>query len=97
MGIKHGREYRDIIQDFSRAIITIHGCNELFEMEDADWAEMNAEQKMELVQTLADDIFYALAADPQIEIGDSVIQHDPVNHVIKVVNNEQVIHLVRLV
>ncbi|OGX68288.1 MAG: hypothetical protein A2189_02410, partial [Paenibacillus sp. RIFOXYA1_FULL_44_5] len=72
-------------------------CHELFEMSMKEWSKLTAEVQKELVQTLSDDIFYALGADSKLQIGDSWIIHDSVHHIIKISQDEKVVHIVYLV
>ena len=44
MGIKFGREYKDIVTDFVRGIEMVDGFYELLEMNAEDWQELDAER-----------------------------------------------------
>jgi len=97
VGVKFNREYKEILTDLTHAVSTIPDCHDFFEMNGADWQKLREDEKVELVQTLADDIFYGLGLDPQMEVGSGQIEYDPKNHVIKVTTDPQVVHIVRLI
>jgi hypothetical protein len=97
MGVKHGREYSDILNDLVRALGQLTRIHEFFDMEASDWLALEPSEQEDCLKTLADDIFYGLDSDPVMEVGDGVIRHDPENHVIRVHNGENVISLVYLV
>jgi hypothetical protein len=97
MGVKHGREYSDIIADLVRSIGQLSRIHEFFDMEASDWLALELSEKEDCLQTLADDIFYGLDSNPVMEVGDGVIRHDPESHVIRVHNGDNVISLIYLV
>jgi predicted fused transcriptional regulator/phosphomethylpyrimidine kinase len=97
MGVKFGREYADIIEDFYSAIRSIDRINEFFEMSEEDWQQLEAEDQNECVKTLADDIFYGLGTEPMIHVGGGVVVYDRDHHIIKVFNGEKIVHVVNLV
>ncbi len=97
MGVKYNREYQDILSDFSRAIAAISDCHELFEMSAEDWLELTDEEREEIIQTLADDLFYGLGSDKRMTIGSGVVEYDSKSHVIKVTAIPQVTQIVRLI
>ncbi|WP_159881942.1 hypothetical protein [Paenibacillus puerhi] len=97
MGIKFGREYKDIIGDFTEALQSVDGCHEFLEMEEGDWAELAPEDRTACMQTLADDLFYGLGTEPTMSVGDCQVTHDPKRHLIRVDRGDtftRVIHLV---
>lgn len=57
MGIKFGREYKDIVTDFVRGIEMVDGFYELLDMSADDWQELEQDEQEECLRTLADDIF----------------------------------------
>lgn len=96
MGIKFGREYSDIINDFTDALTGIGECYTFLEMSAEDWEEMNVSERQECMKTLADDLFYGLGAQTQMSIGDCLVTHDPKRHVIRIDHGDtftRVIHL----
>jgi hypothetical protein len=97
MGVKHGREYSDIIADLVRGIGQVNNIYEFFEMDKADWLGMEPIEQQECLQTMADDIFYGLDAEPVMEVGDGIIRHDRDNHIIRVHNSDNLISVIYLV
>ncbi len=97
MGVRFGREYQDIITDFSDALSRIPDCYECFEMTDEDWQQLEHEERDSYVRTLADDLFYGLGVDPEIQVGSGEIRHDPSRHVLQVTTPDGVVQIVRLI
>ncbi len=97
MGVKFNREYRDIIADFVFALSHIKDCYTLFEMTSDDWLALAAEEREEVIRTLADDIFYGLGSEPSMAIGNSRVEYDKKQHIIKVIVPDNVIHVVNLI
>jgi hypothetical protein len=97
MGVKFGREYTDIIHDFTRAMRDIDGINEFFEMNADEWSQLEQNEQYECIQTMADDVFYGLGAEPSVQVGQGTVVYDKSNHIIKVFSGENVVHVVNLV
>ncbi len=97
MGVKFKREYEDIVEEMTKAIISIHDCYDLFEMSQEEWGLMDQDEQKECVRTLADDIFYGLGNLPNLSIGSGKIEYDADNHILKVSSVPQVTHLIHLV
>lgn len=97
MGVKFAKEYEDIIKDLSEAIKDIEGSYEFFDMEEGEWEALGGEQQKECMTTLADDVFYGLGADPEMELGTSTISYDRTNHIIKVSYTDKVVRVIHLV
>ncbi|MCY9661499.1 hypothetical protein P5G65_20380 [Paenibacillus chondroitinus] len=97
MGIKFGREYKDIVTDFVRGIAMVNGFYELLEMSADDWEELEPEEQEECLRTLADDIFYGLGNSPVMHVGAGSVRHDPSNHVLKVHDGEKLVSVIYLV
>lgn len=97
MGIKFGREYNDIINDFTDALQGVEGCYDFLEMSADEWDSMNEAERKECMKTLADDLFYGLGVETQMSIGDCMVTHDPKRHFIRIDQGDaftRVIHLV---
>ncbi|MDF2721243.1 MAG: hypothetical protein K0Q59_918 [Paenibacillus sp.] len=97
MGVKFNREYSDIIRDLGAALANIDNCFEFFDMEPADWEQLNDEEQTDYLRTLADDIFYGLGSEATIEIGEGKVQYDSTNHHIRVWTDSQIVQLVKLI
>ncbi|MEK4248340.1 hypothetical protein [Paenibacillus sp. FSL W7-1287] len=97
MGVRHAREYRDILQELTDAISNIEDCYLFFEMDVEAWNELQGEEKHEVLEALADDVFYGLGEHPEIEVGSGQVIYNSKLHHIVVKTNDQVYHTVRLI
>ncbi|MCR8636071.1 MULTISPECIES: hypothetical protein [Paenibacillus] len=97
MGIKFGREYPDIINDFTEALYSMDECYSFLEMTSEEWNELEPEEQQECIKTLADDIFYGLGSDPKMIVGKCTISHDKDKHVIVIYHGEKLISVIYLV
>lgn len=97
MGVKHAREYEEILADLTDAIHAIGDGYLFFDMEAADWEALSEPERKELMQTLADDVFFGLGENDVIEVGSGVITYRPKHHCIEVAVNGKESRLVRLI
>ena len=97
MGVRHAREYADILKDLTAAVAEIEGSFTFFEMEPEEWAELPAEDRQEVMEALADDVFFGLGEDPVIEVGNGVITYNSKYHIIEVSQDDKVTQIIRLI
>lgn len=97
MGVKFGRVYKDIIDDFSAALGQIGDLYTCFEMSENDWSELEEEERNECIRTLADDLFYGLGTEETLAVGSGTVTHDADRHVLKVHTEPDVVTVVYLV
>ncbi|MGM1049902.1 hypothetical protein SAMN05661091_5922 [Paenibacillus uliginis N3/975] len=97
MGVKHGRDYGDILTDLTEAVGRIPDSYVFFEMESEDWSNLNDTEKNEVHEALAEDLFYALGTEPVISVGSGVVIHDQTNHRINILIGEEELAFVALV
>ena len=97
MGIRHAREYSDILQDLTEAIGQIVDCFRFFEMEAAEWGILSTEEKHEVLEALADDVFYGLGEESVIEVGSGTISYKAEHHIIEVGQGDKVSQIIRLI
>ncbi|WP_429374694.1 hypothetical protein [Paenibacillus sp. DS2015] len=97
MGVKHGRNYDDILQEFSTAVSQITDCYEFFEMEHDEWEQLPEEGKKEVLEALAEDLFYGLGTDSMINVGSGVVIYDCDIHRINVLIGKEEITFVSLI
>jgi hypothetical protein len=97
VGVKFNREYEDIVEEMTKAIISVQDCYECFEMNQDEWNQMDQDEQISCIRTLSDDIFYGLGNLPILTIGSGKIEYDSQNHVIKVFSTPQVTHLIYLI
>lgn len=84
MGVKYVRKYSDIIDELSLALVDMEKINELFYMEEVYWLALTKEERIEYINTLADDIIYALGDQSSIAVGTGNVEYDNKRNVIKV-------------
>ncbi|CAH1222108.1 hypothetical protein PAECIP111893_04815 [Paenibacillus plantiphilus] len=97
MGVKHAREYEEILADLTEAIHAIGDGYLFFDMEAQDWESLSEPERKELMQTLADDVFFGLGEDDVIEVGSGVIAYRSKHHCIEVSVDGKESRIVRLI
>lgn len=97
MGVRHAREYADILKELTFAVSEIEQCYTFFEMEPDDWSSLSQEEQTEVMEALADDIFFGLGEQRSIAVGRGVVVYNPKHHVIEVTQDDTLIQLVRLI
>jgi hypothetical protein len=97
MGVRHAREYSDILRDLTEAVGAIEHSYEFFEMSREDWEELGKEERLEVMEALADDVFYGLGEQPSIEVGGGAVIYKPKHHIIEVSVDGKEIRIVRLI
>lgn len=96
MGVRHAREYSEILQELTEAIAVIDDSYLFFEMEAADWNELDKAEQRDVLEALADDVFYGLGEHYEIAVGSGFVTYVPLLHRIEVKTNEEyrVVHLI---
>jgi hypothetical protein len=97
LGVKFTREYEDILAELVESVYKIENFFEFFDMTSNDWSELSGKYKKELVKTLSDDLFYALADDETISLGNGSIQYDKLNSKLYIFNNDVCVKTLSLV
>ncbi|REE83849.1 hypothetical protein A8990_11628 [Paenibacillus taihuensis] len=97
MGVKHAREYSDILSDLTEALVSIEDGYLFFEMETEDWEQLEQPQRLELMEALADDVFYALGEDPVLHVGGGIVTYRPKHHIIEVSVDQKESRIIRLI
>jgi hypothetical protein len=96
MALTYTREYDHILDDLSRAVTTVPQFFEAFEMDLADWESLSQDEQDICVRTLSDDLFYVLGTETTTPLGQGSAEFDDVHHVIKVIANSQLVHIISL-
>ncbi|WP_336776758.1 hypothetical protein [Paenibacillus sp. MMO-58] len=96
MGVRHAREYADILKELTEAVSEVEGSYTFFEMEEEEWAALGADDRHEVMEALADDVFFGLGEQPFIEVGKGAITYHPKHHVIEVSHGDNVTRMIRL-
>ncbi|WP_151737983.1 hypothetical protein [Paenibacillus tengchongensis] len=97
MGVKHGRDYGEILKELTAAVGRITDSYLFFEMEPEEWQDLPQESKDEVWEALAEDLFFALGEEPVIEVGSGVVIYDKETHRINILLGEQDLASVLLV
>ncbi|SFJ74398.1 hypothetical protein SAMN02799624_05786 [Paenibacillus sp. UNC496MF] len=97
MGVKHAREYEDILVELKDAMHSIGDGYLFFEMETSEWEELGETERLDLMEALADDVFYALGEDPVLRVGQGVVTYRPKHHIIEVSVDEKESRIIRLI
>lgn len=97
MGVRHGREYEEILADLTAAIAGIEDSYRFFEMEQADWESLDPEEQQGIMESLADDVFYALGEEPELAVGSGMVIYRSKFHAIEVALPGKEARIVRLV
>nr|WP_247681993.1 hypothetical protein [Paenibacillus sp. Marseille-P2973] len=97
VGVKHGRDYEFILKDLTAAVGRIPDSYKFFEMEALEWHGLSDEERQEVQEALAEDLFFALGTEPVIPVGSAVVIHDPEGHRINFLIGEEELTSVKLV
>jgi len=97
VGVKHAREYKDILVDLTEAVGGIANSYSFFDMTEGEWDALGEAERREVLEALADDVFYGLGEQPSIAVGQGVVVYHPKHHVIEVSVDGKEIRIVRLV
>ncbi|GGA53047.1 hypothetical protein [Paenibacillus physcomitrellae] len=97
MGVKHGRDYALILADLTEAVAAVPDSYIFFEMDLEDWERLPQEDRSEVWEALAEDLFYGLGEQPVITVGSAVVMHDPAVHRINVLIGEEELTSISLI
>ena len=90
MGVKYGREYSDIITELVKALGDVEGVNDFFSMDSSEWSDLEEQEKQGCIQTLADDVIYALGEEMAVTVGTGYVEYDDKHHVLKVFDGTKI-------
>ncbi|WP_270167162.1 hypothetical protein [Paenibacillus sp. SYP-B4298] len=97
MGVKHAREYKEILSDLTEALGAISNSYEFFEMTGEEWEALAERERGEVIEALADDVFYGLGVEPEIAVGEGMVTYHSKFHVIEVAVDGKEVRIVRLI
>ncbi|WP_138496380.1 hypothetical protein [Paenibacillus pinistramenti] len=97
MGVKHGRDYALILAELTEAMAAVPDSYIFFEMEPEDWERLPQEDRREVWEALAEDLFYGLGEEPVITVGSAVVMHDGAVHRINVLIGEEELTTISLI
>jgi hypothetical protein len=89
VGVKHGRDYSEILVELTGAVGRISDGYIFFEMEPEEWENLPEESKLEVWEALAEDLFYALGNEPVIKVGSGVVMYDKETHRINILLGDE--------
>ena len=89
MGLKYTKEYTLIIDELAKALVDFENLHELFQMDLTDWQLFSKEQQIEILNTLSDDIFYALGSENQYIIENQKIKYNEENKSLDIFINDE--------
>ncbi|WP_373312844.1 hypothetical protein [Paenibacillus glycanilyticus] len=84
------------MKELTEAVSEVEGSYTFFEMEEEEWAALGADDRHEVMEALADDVFFGLGEQPVIEVGRGAITYHPKHHVIEVSHGDNVTRMIRL-
>ena len=97
LGVKYNREYKDIINELSKVIQNIDNFYEFIMIETADWINLNKVEQDEIVNTIADDIFFALGSENIVKLGNGLIKYNAEMNVVEVYKQDKHIEAIKLI
>lgn len=97
VGVKHGRDYSEILAELTGAVGRISDGYIFFEMEPEEWEHLPEESRLEVWEALAEDLFYALGNEPVIQVGSGVVLYDKETHRINILLGDEDLASVLLV
>lgn len=96
MGLVHKRNYQEIVQELTAAILEISDLYLFFEMRAKDWQSLTVVQKKELALTLADDLFYGLDYQHELPVGNGLVKYIAASCTIEVYSCNKLVRCIRL-
>ena len=96
MGLKYTKEYALIINELTRALEDFENLHQLFQMDLADWKMLSKKQQIEILNTLSDDIFYALGSENEYIIENQKIKYNEKNKSLDIFINKQLQYSISL-
>ncbi|MCE5172182.1 hypothetical protein LQV63_23145 [Paenibacillus profundus] len=96
MGVAFGRLYKDILEELTVAVGLIPDGYTFFDMTEEEWTALGDTERQEVLEALADDVFYGLGQEKLLFIGSGSVQHDPKFHIIEVVVDSETVATIQL-
>lgn len=97
MGVKHGRDYEDILSDLTSAVAMIPDSYLFFDMEPQEWEVLAEGERNEVNEALAEDLFFALGSQSLIHVGSGVVIYDADTHRIDILIGKEEMTFVTLI
>lgn len=97
VGIPYGRDYEEILDEFSDALINNDHLYEAFDMSLEEWQALEEQDQAACARTLADDLIYGLGGCDSLRVAGSRVSHDPKRHVIRIDEGDALTRIIHLV
>jgi hypothetical protein len=97
LGVRFNREYEDILLDFSAALAELEDSAAFVEMSIADWRKLKPKERIEIAQTVADDLFFALGDEPVLSFGDTQVVYDNQLHRLSIIKSDKSTVVINLI
>lgn len=96
MGVRFARRYLDITRDLTSALQSIEDVYAFAQIPVGYWNDMTEDERHGCMQTLTDDVFYALGVVPVLRVGGGWVRYNSERHVITVTNQAGCTQIVSL-
>ena len=96
MGLKYTKEYTSILNELATTLESMENLYEHLEMTIEDWEPLTKQEQLEILNTLSDDIFYALGIENKYKIGNQVIKYNDESKSLDIFINEKLHHSISL-
>ena len=96
MGLKYTKEYTSILNELTTALENMENLYEHLEMTLEDWQPLTKQEQLEILNTLSDDIFYALGIENKYIIGNQVIKYNEESKSLDIFTNQQLQYSISL-
>lgn len=84
MAVAFTRPYKDILLDMVALLAQITDSYTSLEIEADDWTAMTQEERSEVLEALADDLFYGLGQEAILFVGSGSVRYDREFHLIEI-------------
>ncbi|MGZ9586681.1 hypothetical protein [Paenibacillus marinisediminis] len=96
MAVRFTRPYKEILLDMAGALGRIEDSYTFLDIEAGDWEQMTPEDRYEVLEALADDLFYGLGQENILFVGSGSIRYDREFHNFEVSNEHEAVGVIAL-
>ncbi|BAB06716.1 hypothetical protein P4637_14280 [Halalkalibacterium halodurans] len=96
MDVSFVRDYINLVDHLSDALLLVDKTYEFIGMSAEEWGRLSSQEKRGYLQTMADDVIYALGAMQKVRVGESIISYEHQAQAIIVNSANDVAHVIRL-
>lgn len=91
MAVAFTRPYKEILLDMVALLAQIKDSYTSLEIEAADWTAMSQEEQSEVLEALADDLFYGMGQEAILFVGSGSVRYDREFHLIEISDENNVL------